>query len=132
MGAGHSSSESARPLLDATPIQNWDGVYNYWGPIPPDTNGGVGPYHYFQVVNSGFQIFTKTGVPLYGPANTNTLWRGFGGPCEVRNDGDPIVLYDQLANRWNVSQFTSASPYYQCVAVSTSGDPLGSWYRYAF
>ncbi len=115
-----------------TPIQNFDGMYNYWGPLPPDTNGEVGPNHYVQIVNEGFQVFSKSGLSLYGPVDTNVLFRGLGGPCATRNDGDPIVLYDQLADRWNISQFTSASPYMQCIAISTSGDPLGSWYQYAF
>jgi len=99
---------------------------------PPDTNGDVGPNHYVQSVNSSFAVYSKTGTKLYGPANINTLWSGFGGACQTRNDGDPIVLYDSMADRWLVSQFTAASPYYECVAISQTGDPLGAWYRYAF
>lgn len=99
---------------------------------PPDTNGDVGPNHYMQAVNSAFAIYSKTGALLYGPAAVNSLWQGFGGACETRNDGDPVVLYDSIADRWLVSQFTVASPYDECIAVSTSGDPTGSYYRYAF
>src|SRR5215210_180252 len=66
------------PLAMPTPIQNFEGMYNYWGGYPPDTSGDVGPNHYVQIVNVGFQIFSKTGVSLYGPANNNTLFRGFG------------------------------------------------------
>src|SRR5438067_2491135 len=74
------------------------------------------------------------GPLLAGPVKTNTLWKGFGGPCETHNDGDPVVLYGHLANRWVQSQFAlpGSPPFYQCVAVSTSGDPTGTWYRYAF
>ena len=46
-----------------------------------------------------------TGQALYGPVNNNTLWGGFGGSCQLNNDGDPIVQYDGLANRWLISQF---------------------------
>jgi hypothetical protein len=100
---------------------------------PPDTNGDVGPNDYFQIVNTGFAIFTKSGAVRYGPAATNTLWQGFGGGCQSNNDGDATVKYDRLANRWIVSQFSvSTTPYLQCVAVSTSGDPTGSYYRYSF
>lgn len=120
------------PFAMPTPMLNFDGMYNVWGPLPPDTNGDVGPNHYVQNVNSGISIYTKAGALLWGPANTNTLWQGFGGPCETRNDGDGIVLYDPLADRWNISQFTSAAPYYQCIAVSATGDPLGAYHRYAF
>ena len=43
-----------------------------------------------------------------------------------------MVLYDQLANRWLISQFTSASPYNECIAISTTSDATGSYNRYAF
>ncbi|MGB2953334.1 MAG: hypothetical protein WBB74_08065, partial [Gaiellaceae bacterium] len=101
---------------------------------PPDTNGDVGPNQYFQLVNSGFAIFNKSsGAVVYGPVATNTLWAGFGGGCQTNNDGDGTVKYDRIANRWIVSQFSvSTTPYLQCVAVSTSSDPTGSYYRYAF
>ena len=121
------------PLVMPTPIANFEGIYNLWGGYPPDTDGDIGPNHFVQFVNVGFQVFSRTGVSLYGPANGNTLWRGFGGPCEVENAGDPIVLYDPLADRWLMSQFTSqGAPYYECVALSTGPDPTGSYYRYAF
>ncbi len=113
-------------------INNFEGVPNLDGVYPPDTNGDVGPNHYVQMVNLHFQIWDKNGNSLYGPAANNTLWSGFGGPCETRNDGDPIVLYDPIADRWIMSQFTAANPYGECIAVSTTGDPTGSWYRYFF
>jgi len=47
--------------------------------------------------------------------------------------GDPVVLYDQLEDRWLLSQFTTRGPlYYDCVAISQTGDPTGAYYRYAF
>ena len=102
------------------------------GCYPPDTNGEIGPNHYVQTVNTAFQVFSRTGTSLYGPAANNTIWTGFGGPCQTSNDGDPVVLYDQIADRWLMSQFTASAPYYECVAVSTSPDPTGTWNRYAF
>jgi hypothetical protein len=45
------------------------------------------------------------------------------------------VLYDQLADRWMLSQFAvpgGTSGYHQCIAVSQTGDPTGAWYRYDF
>ena len=120
-----------------TPRTSFDGIGNTAGVLPPDTNGDVGPSHYIQWVNLSFAIFRKSdGALLYGPANGKTLWQGFGGPCEQRNDGDPIVLYDEIAGRWLMSQFALPNyplgPYYQCIAISTTGDPTGSWYRYAY
>jgi hypothetical protein len=116
-------------------LGNYEGINNRNSVYPPDTVGDVGPNHYIQMVNLSFQIWNKNGTSLYGPANTNTLWAGFGGQCETRNDGDPIVLYDQFSDRWLMSQFTAdtaATTFYECVAVSTGPDPTGTWYRYAF
>ena len=69
---------------------------------------------------------------LFGPAANNTLWAGFGGACQVENAGDPVVLYDQLADRWFLMQFTSSGPtFFNCVAVSQTNDPTGAYFRYA-
>lgn len=116
----------------AGPIVSFDGQPNSAGVAPPDPNGAVGPSHVVAMANLSFQIFDKTGASLFGPAANNTLWTGFGGPCEAENSGDPVVLYDKLSDRWFLSQFTSAGPtYFFCVAVSTTPDPTGSYYRYA-
>ncbi len=118
------------------PEGGWDGInYNtaHCYCLPPDTNGDVGANHYIQTVNTAFQIWDKNGVSLYGPVANNTLFSGVGNACETTNDGDPIILYDQLADRWFFSQFANVytnGPYYQCFAISTTGDPLGTWYRY--
>jgi hypothetical protein len=123
------------PLAMPTPIQNFEGEYNEYGPIPPDTNGDVGRNHYIGIVNSGFTVYSKTGTVLYGPTNNNVLFTGFGGLCETTNAGDPVALYDSMADRWLLTwfAFTSQSgPTHQCIAVSTGPDPLGSWYRYDF
>jgi len=116
------------------PIQNWDGVNNTGYSVrPPDTNGDVGPNHYVQWVNLRFQIWNKSGTSLYGPALGNTLWSGFGGQCQTANDGDPVVLYDHMADRWVMMQFAvTSTPNMLCFAVSQTGDPLGSWYRYSY
>lgn len=124
---------STREILG--PVQNFEGVGNVCGCAPPDTDGDVGPNHYFQMINLSFAIWDKQGNLLYGPVDNSTLWDGFIGPWTGTNDGDPIVLYDELADRWMASQFainTSNGTYWQLVAVSTSPDPLGSYNRYAF
>src|SRR5262249_32037520 len=75
----------------------------------------------------------STGAIQYGPAAGRTLWSGFGGPCETNNDGDPIVQFDKVNQRWIWTQFSvSTQPYMQCVAVSATSDATGSWFRYAF
>src|SRR3989442_779577 len=141
--------QTSAPLLLVPTINNsFDGVGNgFSGPngtfsvnaAPPDPNGDVGPRDYVQTVNTDFAIFNKdpsrgtVGTVRYGPVPINTLWSGFGGGCQTNNDGDPVVLYDPIADRWVISQFSvTTTPYLQCVAVSTTNDPTGSWNRYAF
>ena len=142
--------QSSVTRLAPSPINNFDGVGNgFTGPqgtftvnsAPPDTNGAVGPQDYVQIVNTDFAVFNKdpsrgtVGSVRYGPVQINTLWSGFGGLCQTDNDGDPIVVYDNIANRWLISQFAVTNPnpnYYQCVAVSTGSDPTGTYYRYSF
>ncbi len=100
---------------------------------PPDTNGAVGATQYVQWVNTAFAVFSKSGALVLRPTAGNTLWSGFGGGCETNNDGDPIVQYDKLAQRWIFTQFSvSTTPYLQCVAVSQTSDATGAYNRYAF
>jgi uncharacterized repeat protein (TIGR01451 family) len=116
-----------------SPIVSFDGPSNLANVSPPDPVGDVGPNHYVAMSNLYFAIYDKSGNLLYGPAANNTLWAGFGGACQNENAGDPIVVYDQFADRWMLTQFTANGPtYYNCVALSTSGDPTSTYYRYAF
>jgi hypothetical protein len=102
---------------------------------PPDTNAAVGSTQVVEIVNTAFAVFSKTGTVLYGPAATNTLWAGFGGSCQTTNDGDGVVRYDALANRWVITQFANvqtSGPFFECVAVSQTSDATGAWNRYSF
>jgi hypothetical protein len=104
--------------------------------VPPDTNGAAGATQFVQIVNVTIAVYDKrTGALELGPALISSVWRGFGGPCETGNGGDPIVVYDQLAGRWLVSQFQFNSTFtsnQECVAISTSSDATGSYNRYEF
>jgi hypothetical protein len=114
------------------PLISFDGNINLCGCVPPDPNGAVGPNHVVTMSNLHFQIFDKSGNSLLGPTANNTLWAGFGGDCQTDNSGDPVVIYDQLADRWLLSQFTASGPtFFECIAVSTSSDPTGTFFRYA-
>ncbi|MFZ1552287.1 MAG: carboxypeptidase regulatory-like domain-containing protein [Anaerolineae bacterium] len=118
------------------PLRSFEGIGNVDRLLPPDTNGDVGPNHYVQFVNISFAVFSKNGDLLFGPVNEATLFAGFGTGCEQYDSGDPIALYDHLADRWLLSYMAwpNALPgdVYQCIAISQSGDPLGAWHRYAF
>lgn len=118
-------------------LQNFPGNDNQYGVAPPDTDGDVGLNHFFQMVNQGFSIWDKEGNLLYGPVDNITLWDDFIGPWSSTNDGDPVIMYDEYADRWIATQFSlpygsGTGPYYELVAVSQTGDPLGAWNRYAF
>jgi len=112
----------------------FEGVSNRDNRVPPDTVADVGPNHVVQWVNTSFAIWDKQGHLLYGPVNGRTLWNGFGGICETHESGDPIVLYDSLADRWLMSQLAFDIPnnFHQCIAISQTADPTGGWYRYDF
>ncbi|MDY0287002.1 MAG: T9SS type A sorting domain-containing protein [Bacteroidia bacterium] len=117
------------------PEVNIAGISNVNGVYPPDTDGDVGPNHYMQMINLSFAVWDKDGNLLYGPVDNSTLWQGFIGPWTGSNDGDPIILYDDMADRWLASQFAinvGNGKYYELVAISATPDPLGEWYRYAF
>jgi len=128
---------SPGPLVSTTDLMNFDGLTSSAG--PPDTNGAAGATQYMQWVNSKFGIFDKqTGTLIYGPAAGSTLFAGMGCPCES-DHGDGIILYDKAAGRWLVSQLanpgTCGRPLAStnvCIAISTTSDATGTWYRYQF
>lgn len=116
------------PVLDL----EFDGTANPFacgGCSPPDTIGDVGQEHFIQVVNATkVAIFRKSdGTLVRSPFNLGSLWQG--GPCG-HNGGDPVVLYDGLADRWLLSQLND--PHYLCFAISKTADPLGSYHLFTF
>ena len=123
------------PTLTFDGIDNIDN-FNLFGfrVLPPDTNGDVGPNHYVHSVNLALQVFDKAGNPLTAPFSMSDLFADIGGNCAVLDNGDPIVLYDNLADRWMISQFflPAGPPTGQCIAISVTNDPTGSYYAYEF
>src|SRR5205085_6864197 len=116
-GALQNSFGSAHSVTKGKNIEGLGAGFN--GPqggfnlqsAPPDTTGAVGDTQFVQWVNSMFVVFDKkTGQAIFGPVPGNTLWQGLGGgtpvPCEVNNDGDPVVQWDKAAKRWVLSQFS--------------------------
>lgn len=119
-------------LLTDTTISNFDGI-GASGSVPPDTYGEAGLAYYFQVVNTSYAIFNKTGEMIFGPSPNHTVWMGMPNND---NSGDAVVLYDETADRWLFTQFSlpnyPAGPFFQMIAVSQTSDPTGSWYRYQY
>ena len=122
---------------NTSPGLNFDGVTVQQAPscncAPPDTNMAAGPNHLVQWVNTSYAVYDKAGNIFAGyPKAGNSIWAGFGGACETTNSGDIIAQYDRAADRWLLSQLALSNSNYQCFAVSTTGDPTGTYARYAY
>ncbi len=119
-----------------SPSLTFEGLANSDNPFqvsPPDPNGEVGPNNYVEMVNLVFAVYSKTGTRMLGPLTLGTLWQGFEIPDCTDLSGDPVVLYDQLEDRWILTQFTTRGPtFFNCIAISQTGDPTGAYFRYAF
>ena len=123
------------PDMMPPPILVFDGIpFGVEASRPPNGGGEAGATQYVQVVNDVYEVFDKnTGVPILGPTSLSAIWSGFGGSCQTGGLGLPSILYDQLANRWLISQLAGEAVITdQCVAVSTTNDATGTWNRYAF
>jgi hypothetical protein len=129
-GTIEQTSPGTRPA--ATLVESFDGLgVGFDGPHgksegrnPSDNSLAVGPDHIVQTVNSRLAIFTKkgkkfdtTGRVLYGAVPTNTIFAGLGGPCQARNNGDAVVRYDQLADRWLITM-----PIFSRIPLSEIGE----------
>jgi hypothetical protein len=142
-GDGALQTDAPLPAMPA-PLVGFDGVSQadnaaiLGGTVyPPDTNGAVGPNHYVQTVNLLVGIYNKSGTLLIPKFKMSSLFASLGAPCGTRDDGDPVVLYDRMADRWLLSQFVlpnypSAGLYYEEIAISQTGDPTGAYYLYCF
>ncbi|MFT5877148.1 MAG: hypothetical protein ACI8SA_001006, partial [Dokdonia sp.] len=109
-------------------VQNFAGI-SYTNVNPPDPCVAAGPNHVIQMVNGGggavYKIFDKSGNALTGNVNFDNLFSGYSGL------GDPIVIYDQLADRWMLSEFSSSGNKL-LIAISLTNDPTGSFHTYVF
>lgn len=140
-------SPSAADLAAPGPLRSFEGmsaddnraIFGGTG-LPPDPTGEVGPNHYVQAVNDLVGVFSKTGAGAPGfPKRLTSLWSGTGTTCELHEQGDPIVVYDQLAGRWLISYFAftfsgghPVGPFYECIAISFTNDPTGAYSLYPF
>src|SRR5215216_4918802 len=111
--SGDAAVSGGAALTISAPLANFEGLSNqdnfniFGGRVnPPDPNGEVGPNHYIEMVNLVFAVYSKTGTRLLGPVDTGTLWAGFAVADCTDPSGDPIVIYDQFADRWILTQFT--------------------------
>ncbi|HLC15366.1 MAG TPA: PKD domain-containing protein, partial [Thermodesulfovibrionia bacterium] len=116
-----------------TPALNFAGQ-GFTGVMPPDTVGDAGPNHYIQMVNNSessiYTVYDKSGTKVAGPSLLQDLGTGSGNCASGR--GDPIVLYDRLAERWLMAEFAESGNHL-CVYISQTPDPVtGGWFLYDF
>ncbi len=126
-----SQNISLNNSVSVIPTINMDGMTTVISNANiPDPVGDIGKDHYVQVVNSTFiQVFDKQGTALNEPIAANTIWASLG----FNSGGDPIILYDQEAQRWMLTEFPNFQGGNQLlIAVSQDADPLGSWAVYNF
>jgi len=149
VGSVDRAVQTAAPAGQAPPPGSGNGAGSFAGldfanfgdGWPPDTNGDVGPSYYIQTVNTSVGIFRKSdGVMVAGFSFDTLMSQGnFGNACDSQNFGDPTVVWDPGADRWIISDFAftlnagnPVAPYFQCFAVSRTGDPVtGGWNFYA-
>lgn len=126
-GVQDADAPSVQAMPPATSFDGLSGTAK-----PPDTVGDVGPNHYVEMVNFSVGVYTKAGVNLL-TTSIGSIFTGLPGVhnCET-SYGDPVVIHDQLANRFVLMQFTSSAPFFLCVAVSQTADPTGAYWLYAF
>lgn len=102
--------------------------------LPPDPVGDASPNHYVQMANSTqgayLRIYDKEGAILLEMPNLNAFWAEFS----ATGNGDPIILWDEAAERWLLTERTSlfSGNNLLLIAVSETSDPLGSWLAYRF
>ena len=136
-----TSGSTGAPLAPApAPTASFDGLdFAAWGSgWPPDTTGDIGPTHYIQAVNSSIGIWDKTTRTRLAAFTLNAFFTTAGArtECSTNNQGDPTVVYDSISGRWILANFAwsnLAGPYYECMAVSKTADPVtGGWWVYQF
>jgi hypothetical protein len=136
-GPSRPTSTNAMP----GPLRVFDGISNKSFLAPPDPTGDISPTQYMQAVNGDdgavVAVFDRSGEAIAPPFLMEKLWKKKSF-CGKNGQGDPIVQYDQMADRWIVTQFAFIigdephGPYYECVAVSSTSDATGTYYPYSF
>ncbi len=114
-------------------LASFEGISQGGSGYPPDPDGDISNNHFVQVVNSRYSVYDRSGTKILGPLSLSTLWNDLPGPWVGRDDGDPIILFDEQYQRWIITQFALPNNgNYELFAVSETEDPTGSYYLYAF
>jgi len=128
MGEDKLRQKSIKKSLafEVIPDVNMDGI-NSGNGTPPDPSGDIGINYYMQAVNATtIRVHNKDGSPASSPFTGNSLWSSIG----FSSAGDPIIIFDEEAERWLITEFPSGNQL--LVAISVTGDPLGEYDVYNF
>lgn len=110
------------------PVLNFEGIKgeNVSSGVP-DVNGDISRDYFVEIVNAThFKVYDKNGVALSNLISANTIW----SQVQESSAGDPILLYDQEADRWLLTEFPPGNRV--LLAISVTSDPRGSWDAYSF
>ncbi len=106
----------------ATEVASFDA---HIGTVLNDATGAIGPNHYVYAFNSGFGILDRQGNVLVPEASLGTIFPG-------ETLGDPIVVYDNYADRFIIMEFSN-TPNGILIAVGQGPDPVNDgWFTYRF
>src|SRR5438105_14152966 len=107
LGEDTAAQQFYLPTIHTVPVLSFDAIREDENNAQvPDTNGAVGSAQFVEITNFDYAVYDRTtGKNILSPTNTNTIFAGFGGRCQGTNPGDPVVVWDKLANRWLVSYF---------------------------
>ncbi len=116
----------------ATTLENFEGQQGL-GSYPQDPNGMIGSNYYVQTINSTFAAWDKSGN-VYIPQTDLDVLFGADGRCDC---GDPVTVYDKVADRWVITEFEGMISNPNVLdtllfAVSQTNDPGGAYWIYAF
>jgi hypothetical protein len=132
------------PPVSATIGLNFEGIPNSANgkaleAVPSDSNLALGATQVVETINTAWQVYDKaTGKSVFGPQQISALFTGLPGLCGQGQTffwTDPVVVYDQFANRWIISQIAADSTFStgnECIAVSENSDATGKYHRYIF
>ncbi|MGW2740781.1 hypothetical protein [Streptomyces sp. NPDC001450] len=128
---GQTGGNRAKKLAPPPSQGSFEGLSRPCCLMPSGTHGAVGKGYFVEVTNgAGVGVYDKSN----GSLRKNVSLAGFFGYTAQEIFG-PRVVYDKKWNRWVIS--AAAFQEDQDVqkvfyAVSTSSNPLGSWYIYTF
>ena len=128
LGAIMPAAIGGTSVLDEFP--GMDSNDTLLGIEPPDTHVAVGPAHVVEVVNSAIAIFNKDGSLAREPRGFTEFF-DYDVAADDRYQFSPVVVYDELAERWVVGVLSadsaSAAESDLLYAVSDTADPTGGW-----